>query len=54
MNNFAARRRPDGDDLLALLGEAAIEADGAPTDPASWEGSLNSGENQVRSATAVR
>ena len=26
-----------GDDLITLLGDTAIEADGQPTDPAAWE-----------------
>ncbi|WP_022894477.1 hypothetical protein [Agromyces subbeticus] len=26
-----------GDDLLTLIGDTGIEADGGPTDPAAWE-----------------
>lgn len=26
-----------GDDLLTLIGDTAIEADGDPTDPAAWD-----------------
>jgi hypothetical protein len=31
-----------GDDLLTLLGDTDLQADGEPTDPASWEDWLRS------------
>jgi hypothetical protein len=29
--------RSAGDDLITLLGDIGLEADGRPTDPAAWE-----------------
>lgn len=31
-----------GDDLLTLIGDTGIEADGGPTDPAAWDDWLES------------
>ena len=42
-----------GDDLLTLIGDTALEADGKPTDPAAWEDWLASVE-QIRAGRSPR
>jgi hypothetical protein len=42
-----------GDDLMTLIGDTGIEADGGPTDPAAWEDWLES-VAKIRSGKAPR
>lgn len=42
-----------GDDLITLLGDTALEADGAPTDPAAWEDWVNC-VDRIRSGVPPR
>lgn len=42
-----------GDDLLTLIGDTGIEADGGPTDPAAWEDWLES-VAKIRAGKAPR
>lgn len=42
-----------GDDLITLIGDTGIEADGSPTDPAAWDDWLPS-VAKIRSGRAPR
>lgn len=42
-----------GDDLMTLIGDTGIEADGGPTDPAAWDDWLAS-VAKIRSGKAPR
>lgn len=42
-----------GDDLITLLGDTGIEADGGPTDPAAWDDWLAS-VAKIRAGRAPR
>lgn len=42
-----------GDDLLTLIGDTSLEADGGPTDPAAWDDWLAS-VAKIRSGKAPR
>lgn len=42
-----------GDDLITLLGDTGIEADGGPTDPAAWDDWLAS-VAKIRAGKAPR
>lgn len=42
-----------GDDLVTLIGDTGIEADGGPTDPAAWDDWLAS-VAKIRSGKAPR
>jgi hypothetical protein len=42
-----------GDDLITLIGDTGIEADGGPTDPAAWDDWLAS-VAKIRSGKAPR
>jgi len=42
-----------GDDLLTLIGDTGLEADGGPTDPAAWDDWLAS-VARIRSGMAPR
>lgn len=42
-----------GDDLMTLIGDTGIEADGGPTDPAAWDDWLSS-VAKIRAGKAPR